>query len=149
MKRALLIFSILILTSLACQLTGLPPLTQPTPGPVMQVPPPVLPDAPDAAQSDNVLVALYAQVLPGVVSINTGNALGSGFLIDNDGHVVTNQHVVDGASEVEVDFASGYKAFGTVIGSNEDADLAVVKVDAPAEQLYPLSLGDSSKLQVG
>jgi 2-alkenal reductase len=149
MKRVFLILSVLVLTSLACGLGGLPSLIQPTPAPVMQVPPPVLPDAQDAANSDNVLVALYAQVLPGVVSINTGNALGSGFVIDTNGHIVTNQHVVDGASEVEVDFASGYKAVGTVIGSNEDADLAVVKVDAPADQIHPLSLGDSSKLQVG
>ena len=149
MRRVFLILSVLVLTSLACGLGGLPSLVQPTPAPVMQVPPPVLPDAQDAAKSDNVLVALYAQVLPGVVSINTGNALGSGFVIDTNGHIVTNQHVVDGASEVEVDFASGYKAFGTVIGSNADADLAVVKVDAPSDQIHPLSLGDSSKLQVG
>jgi 2-alkenal reductase len=149
MKRVFLILSILVLASLACQLTALPSLAQPTAAPVMQVPPPVLPDPQDAAKSDNVLVALYAQVLPGVVSINTGNALGSGFVIDTSGHIVTNQHVVDGASQVEVDFPSGYKALGTVIGSNSDADLAVVKVDAPADQIHPLSLGDSSKLQVG
>lgn len=149
MKRVFLILSILVLTSLACQISALPSLAQPTVAPVMQVPPPVLPDPQDAAKSDNVLVALYAQVLPGVVSINTGNALGSGFVIDNNGHIVTNEHVVDGASQVEVDFPSGYKALGTVIGSNTDADLAVVKVDAPADQIHPLSLGDSSKLQVG
>ena len=102
MKRVFLILSVLVLTSLACGLGGLPSLVQPTPAPVMQVPPPVLPDAQDAANSDNVLVALYAQVLPGVVSINTGNALGSGFVIDTNGHIVTNQHVVDGASELRL-----------------------------------------------
>jgi 2-alkenal reductase len=151
MKYVLLIISILILASLACQMTGLPPLIQPEPtaGPVMQVPPPVLPDPQDALESNNVLVALYAQVLPGVVSINAGNSLGSGFVFDSNGHIITNQHVVEGADQVEVDFASGYQAYGTVIGSDTDADIAVVKVDAPAEQLHPLAIGDSGKLQVG
>lgn len=149
MKRVLLVISILILASLACQVTGLPSLSQPTVVPTIPVSAPILPEGPDPAQSDNVLVALYAQVLPGVVSINTGNSLGSGFVFDSNGHIVTNQHVVDGASEVEVDFASGYKAYGTVIGTSEDADVAVVQVDAPADQIHPLVMGDSNKLQVG
>ncbi len=150
MKRVLLVLSILLLASLACQVSGLPAFSQPTAGPDVQVAPPVLPNnAPDPATSDNVLVSMYAQVLPGVVSINTGNALGSGFVFDGDGDIVTNQHVVDGANEVEVDFASGYKAHGTVIGSSSDADIAVVKVDAPADQIHPLAIGDSSKLQIG
>ena len=149
MKRILGVISIFILASLACQMSGLPALTQPAPAPVTTVAAPALPNAPDAAQSDNVMVALYAQVLPGVVSINTGSALGSGFVFDSDGHIVTNQHVVEGSSEVEVDFASGYQAHGTVIGSDIDADIAVVKVDAPADQIHPLAIGDSGKLQVG
>jgi S1-C subfamily serine protease len=150
MKRVLLVLSILLLASLACQMSGVPSLAQPTAGPDVQLAPPVLPNnAPDPAKSDNILVSMYAQVLPGVVSINTGNALGSGFVFDGNGDIVTNQHVVDGTNEVEVDFASGYKAHGTVIGSSSDADIAVVKVDAPAEQIHPLAIGDSSKLQVG
>src|SRR5215211_1352805 len=149
MKRVLILISILILASLACQMSGLPALTQPAPAPVNTVAAPVLPNLPDPAQSDNVLVALYAQVLPGVVSINTGSALGSGFVFDGDGHVITNQHVVEGFSEVEVDFASGYQAHGTVVGSDGDADIAVIKVDASADQLHPLAIGDSGKLQVG
>src|SRR5215208_6328081 len=149
MKRVLIVISILILASLACQMSGLPALTQPAPAPITTVAAPALPNAPDPAQSDNALVALYAQVLPGVVSISTGSALGSGFVFDGDGHVITNQHVVEGSSEVEVDFASGYQAHGTVIGTNADADLAVIKVDAPAEQVHPLAIGDSGKLQVG
>jgi 2-alkenal reductase len=150
MKRVLLVISILILASLACQVSGLPPLTQPTLPPPVQVNPPALPaNLPNPAESNNILVALYAQVLPGVVSINTGSALGSGFVFDSNGHIVTNQHVVEGADEVEVDFASGYKAHGTVIGTNTDADIAVVKVDAPAEQIHALAIGDSSQLQVG
>lgn len=148
MKRVLLVISILMFVSLACQVSGAPSLVQPTAAPAVQVPP-VLPNAPDAAKSENILVAMYAQVIPGVVSINTGKALGSGFVFDGDAHVVTNEHVVDGNEEVEVDFSSGYKAHGTVIGTSIDADLAVVKVDAPAEQIHPLAIGDSSQLQVG
>jgi 2-alkenal reductase len=92
---------------------------------------------------------LYAQVLPGVVAINTQTSLGTGFVFDNDGHIVTNQPVVDGTNEVEISFFSGYKAYGTVIGTDSDADVAVIKVDAPADQIHPLAIGDSNKLQVG
>ena len=87
-----------------------------------------------------------------VAIVNTtqqGTSLGSGFIYDNEGHVVTNQHVVEGSSEVEVDFSSGYKAYGTVIGTDSDADVAVIKVDIPAEDNHPLAIGDSSALHVG
>jgi len=150
MKRVLFVISILILASLACQMSGIPNLGQPTALPTIPVSAPVLPGAPDPAQSDNALVAMYAQVLPGVVSISTGQALGSGFVFDSNGHIVTNQHVIDGANgEVEVAFSSGYKAYGTVIGSDADADVAVIQVNAPTEQIHPLAIGDSSQLQVG
>ncbi len=150
MKRVLLVLSILIMASLACSVS-VPSLVQPTSAaPNVQVAPPILPNnAPDPKKSDNVLVAMYAQVLPGVVSINTGQALGSGWVFDNNGHIVTNNHVVEGSSEVEVDFSSGYKARGTVVGTSPDADIAVIKVDAPADQIHPLAIGDSSQLQVG
>jgi 2-alkenal reductase len=150
MKRVLFLISILVLASLACQISGLSNLVQPTPRPTFPVSAPVLPGVPDPATTDNALVAMYAQVLPGVVSISTGQALGSGFMFDSNGHVVTNQHVIDGANgEVEVAFSSGYKAYGTVIGSDADADVAVIQVEAPAEQIHPLAIGDSGQLQVG
>ena len=150
MKRVFFVILILVLASLACQMSGIPTLVQPTPRATIPVSAPVLPNAPDPAASDNTLVALYAQVLPGVVSISTGQALGSGFMFDSNGHIVTNQHVIDGATgEVEVSFSSGYKAYGTVIGSDADADVAVIQVNAPADQIHPLAIGDSSQLQVG
>lgn len=150
MKRVLAVISILMLASLACQMTGLPSLAQPTLAPIVPASPPALPDSViDPAENDERLVALYAQVLPGVVAISTGNSQGSGFVFDSNGHVVTNQHVVDGTNEVQIDFASGYKAYGTVIGSDADADVAVIKVDAPADQIHPLAIGDSNTLQVG
>ena len=106
-----------------------------------------------AIPQDGSLQQLYQQVMPGVVSIQVstpqGGGLGSGFVYDTQGHVITNFHVVDGATTVEVDFASGFKARGTVIGVDKDSDIAVIKVDAPESELHPLMLGDSSNLQVG
>ncbi len=149
MKRVLFVVAVLMLSMLACQVTGIQNLAQPTPVLKVEATPPVLPTPADATKDQTTLEALYQQVLPGVVAIRTGNSLGSGFVFDNQGHVVTNQHVVDGTNDVEVDFASGFKAHGTVIGSDPDGDLAVIKVDAPADQIHPLALGDSSKLVVG
>jgi len=152
MKRVLIGISILVMVMLACQMTGLPGLPsapQPTPALRIDATAPALPTAADPSEAGSTLEALYQQVLPGVVAIRTGASLGSGFVFDNEGHVVTNQHVVEGASEVEVSFASGFKAHGTVIGSDADADVAVIQVDAPADQIHPLAIGDSSTLSVG
>ncbi len=106
---------------------------------------------PSNAIQEEVLVALYERVIPGVVAIRNLDAasLGSGFVVDREGHIVTNYHVVEDAQRVEVDFTSGYKAYGTVIATDLDSDLAVIKVDAPAEEIHPLSLGDSDQLKVG
>ena len=151
MKRVLFGISVLVISMLACQMTGLPGLPQAQPTPVLRVDatPPALPTAADPAEAGSTLEALYQQVLPGVVAIRTGASLGSGFMFDSEGHVVTNQHVVEGASEVEVSFASGFKAYGTVVGSDADADVAVIQVDAPADQIHPLAIGDSNTLNVG
>jgi 2-alkenal reductase len=70
-------------------------------------------------------------------------------VFDNQGHIVTNYHVVEGATDLEVDFPSGHKARGNVIGKDLDSDLAVVKVETPAEMLYPLTLADSDQIRVG
>jgi len=149
MKRVLLVVSVLMISMLACQMTGLTPLSQPTPVLHTQTNPPLLPTQVDPAEQDSTLEALYQQVLPGVVAIRAGSSLGSGFVFDNEGHVITNQHVVEGSSEVEVDFTSGFKAHGTVIGSDTDADVAVIQVNAPAEEIHPLAMGDSNTLGVG
>jgi 2-alkenal reductase len=91
--------------------------------------------------------------MPGIVSLQVvgdqGGSLGSGFVYDEQGHIITNYHVVEGAKQVEIDFTTGYKVYGTVIGTDLDSDLAVVKVDVPASELTPLPLGDSDNLQVG
>ena len=117
--------------------------------------PPISVQAPlNPAAAQDAFVALYQRVIPGVVIIKVssqqGEALGAGFVYDTDGHVVTNFHVIDGAAnKVEVDFMSGYKAFGTVIGTDLDSDLAVLKVDAAASEFHPLTLGDSDAVAIG
>ncbi len=107
----------------------------------------------DPSVSTDVLTGLYERVNPGVVSIQTasdaGASAGSGFVIDKEGHVVTNLHVVEGAQALEIDFSDGFKARGEVIGTDPDSDIAVIKVDAPADELFPLPLGDSDLLKVG
>jgi S1-C subfamily serine protease len=58
-----------------------------------------------------------------------------------EGHIITNYHVIEGAQDLEVNFSSGYKTRGTVIGTDVDSDLAVIKVQAPPEELFPLPTG--------
>ena len=149
MKRVLFGISVLMIAMLACQMTGVPSIVQPTPVIQINATPPALPTAADPSEAGSTLEALYQQVLPGVVSIQTGQSLGSGFVFDSEGHVVTNQHVVEGSTEVEIAFASGFLARGTVIGSDADADIAVIQVEAPADQIHPLAIGDSNTLNVG
>jgi S1-C subfamily serine protease len=80
-------------------------------------------------------------------------ALGSGFVIDKSGHILTNAHVVIGASKVQVGFGSTLGATknydATVVGLDRSTDVAVLKVDAPASALHPLTLGNSSHVNVG
>jgi 2-alkenal reductase len=83
------------------------------------------------------------------VLTESGDGLGSGFVYDEQGHIITNYHVIEGQTDLEIDFPSGYKTRGKVIGTDTDSDLAVLKVDAPKEEIHPLPLGDSSQVQVG
>jgi putative serine protease PepD len=105
--------------------------------------------APPAAAQGSISAAA-ASVLPGVVSVRAGRATGSGFAIDEQGHVVTNAHVVEGASDVSLVLSSGRTVDADVVGSDTDNDLAVLRV-APgdAEGLRALTLGRSSQLRVG
>jgi putative serine protease PepD len=124
---------------------------------------------PAAASSSTLgIKQIYAKDNPGVVELTvttggggTGNfpfggggggsstAQGSGFVYDSSGDIVTNQHVVDGATSVKVKFPDGKTYSGTVVGSDTSSDLAVVKVNAPASELHPLALGNSSAVSVG
>jgi S1-C subfamily serine protease len=79
-----------------------------------------------------------------------GTATGSGFLIDTEGHVITNSHVVEGADQVEVKLGSSETSYDAeVVGTDPATDVALLKVEAPTDSLHPLSLGDSSKIEVG
>jgi 2-alkenal reductase len=144
----------LMLAVMACQVPGLAAQEASPVAPAV-VQPVVPPDSASPATQQEMLVALYESVSPGIVAIQANAAdgsgsLGSGFVFDGNGNIVTNYHVVEGASRVEVDFMSGYKTYGTVIGTDLDSDIAVVKVkDVPAGELHPLPLGDSSALKVG
>lgn len=108
---------------------------------------------PEFTSLDGSLEALYETLSPGVVSIqyttDTGGGQGTGFVYDKEGHIITNYHVASDATELEVHFPSGLKVFGTVIGSDLDSDLAVVKVDVDPSELVPLPLGDSNAIKVG
>jgi len=157
-KATLLVFlSVLLLTLIACQVAGLTPL-QLTASPTA-APQTTLASLPggqtDLVSQQDRMVAVYDQVSPGVVTIQTSQSdgtpvgLGSGWVYSADGYIVTNQHVIEGADKFEVDFPSGDKAFGNVVGTDLDSDLAVIKVDDPAAVLHPLTLGDSDQLKVG
>lgn len=109
--------------------------------------------------SERLLNSLYSRIAPSVVLINvnvtsetrgSGQSTGSGFVIDQQGHIVTNNHVVDEATLIEVRFFDGRIARGEIVGLDPDSDLAVIQVsDVPAEALFPLTLGNSGGLYVG
>jgi putative serine protease PepD len=115
---------------------------------------------------------IYQRVNPGVVDIKVtqsganaptdnfggpggggsgqeSQAEGSGFVIDGNGHIATNQHVVDGASSITVTFADGKKASAKVVATDSSTDVAVIKVDAPRSELHPLQFADSNGVKVG
>jgi S1-C subfamily serine protease len=110
---------------------------------------------------------IYRQDAPGVVQITatsvtqttdpfnlqpstqTEQSLGSGFVIDKTGHIVTNYHVVQGATKVQVSFSGQDQLPATVVGSDPSTDTAVLKVDAHARAFTPLPLGDSDAVIVG
>ena len=112
------------------------------------------------APSPGSFAAIYQQTKDGVVTITTQVAGGSGFRsfsqaqgsgieIDKNGDILTNAHVVDGASTVQVQFSGGQTATGQVKGVDQSADLAVVQVSVSQDQLHPLAMGNSDTLQVG
>jgi S1-C subfamily serine protease len=79
----------------------------------------------------------------------TQEALGSGFVIDKAGHIVTNYHVVQGAKKVEVSFSNNDSVRATIVGVDPSTDIAVLRVDVGSRALTPLRLGDSDTVEVG
>ncbi|HKP19177.1 MAG TPA: trypsin-like peptidase domain-containing protein [Gaiellaceae bacterium] len=117
---------------------------------------------PAATTNPLSVTGVYNRTYKGVVEITVSSssptpfggrqeqeAQGSGFVYDAAGHIVTNEHVVDGAQSVSVRFWNGATYKASVVGTDPSTDLAVIKVNAPASVLQPVALGDSSDLQVG
>jgi S1-C subfamily serine protease len=143
----------LIVLLAGCQILSLNGTEQPAPQ-IQSTSSALLPTSNlDLVESQDRLVSIYQEVNPGVVAIqiltDQGGALGSGFVYDKAGYIITNAHVVEGATSVEVDFPSGVKTAATIIGEDLDSDIAVLKVDINADELHPLVLGDSNQVQVG
>src|ERR1700761_3638195 len=79
-----------------------------------------------------------------------GTATGSGIVLDDKGHILTNNHVIEGADKIEVKLGESDKEYtAEVVGTDPASDLALLKVSAPSSELTPLTLGDSSKMEVG
>jgi S1-C subfamily serine protease len=122
---------------------------------------PAAPDA-DLTPEERIAVAVYQNANRSVVHIRTrsvvGNELfglfpqsgsGSGSVISKSGHVVTNFHVIENARQVEVTLFDGTSYEAKLVGVDPNNDLAVIKIDAPADKLVPLPWGDSGRLLVG
>jgi S1-C subfamily serine protease len=101
---------------------------------------------------------VYERVAPSVVAIIVrtetasgieGEGSGSGFVIDRQGHIVTNFHVIDSAEEIEVYFFDGTIAEATVTGTDPESDIAVIQVDLGEDRLQPVTFGNSDDLHVG
>ncbi|RMF02410.1 MAG: PDZ domain-containing protein [Chloroflexi bacterium] len=141
---------------------------------VQAAPPPQIAAGTDlVAALEQSLEKVYDDNLPSVVSIRVTTNLdmssfdfggetpppdhpdffnqgsGSGFVWDTEGHIVTNNHVVEDATDIEVVFADDTAVSAEVVGTDPDSDLAVIKVDLPASELKPVKVGDSDNLQVG
>jgi 2-alkenal reductase len=106
----------------------------------------------------NLLSGQFNQLNPGVVNIQVfvnqagagqGAGAGSGFVLDTQGHIVTNNHVVEGATLVIIVFSNGEQEQAEIIGVDDDSDLAVVRVERLPEGVHPLPLADSDQVQVG
>ncbi len=108
-------------------------------------------------KSTGTLVQIFEQSEAGVVRVNvqkttqtTGtSSVGSGFVYDENGHIITNAHVVNNAKKIVITFLDGRSYNAEVIGLDLFTDTAVLKVDSQDSFLHPLPLGDSSKLKVG
>jgi len=168
----LVLCALLLITALSC--VSLPStldvsLDEPGPSPtatpiLVVVTPTALPQAViyEASAEDLLLINIYERVNPAVVNIEVlragapgvGGELfpegeGSGFIIDTEGRIITNNHVVEGADEVQVTLHDGTIVRASVLGTDPYSDLAVIDIDLPPQVLRPVELGDSDELRVG
>ncbi|MEM4303621.1 MAG: trypsin-like peptidase domain-containing protein [Candidatus Caldarchaeum sp.] len=94
----------------------------------------------DMVKGSVVLIRVFSQA---------GAAVGTGFVYDTEGHIVTNNHVVAGASSIRVVFYTGEMYAASIVGTDVDSDLAVIKLENPPKNLKPLKLGNSTELRIG
>jgi S1-C subfamily serine protease len=175
MSRAtgLVVISLLVMALLGCNLASLSelalglatatPMPSPTPVIIVATPTPLPPTAHQEVDIEEQLVInVYERVSPAVVNVTSRaytydfffnvvpqEGTGSGFVYDEEGHIVTNYHVVSGAEEIEVTLADETKVPAQAVGMDPSNDLAVIKIQVPPEKLHPVELGDSHTLRVG
>lgn len=126
-----------------------------------ETPTPIPQEIIDAADAEYLLLQnIYARVTPSVVNIDVtvsssqssmvDQSSGSGFIYDDQGHIITNAHVVNGATDILITFHDGYVASATLVGLDAYSDIAVVKLeDEDRSRLYPVVFGNSETLRVG
>lgn len=108
-----------------------------------------LPEEPEASPNDEPQPSGEPSVAPEPLPDDYFEAQGSGFLVDGDGHIVTNNHVVENATLIQVAFTNGLVVEAEVVGTDSDSDLAVLKVNELPPSVQPLPLGNSRDVQVG
>ncbi len=169
-SRYAILLVVLVFLLAACQGAPLPPAaiaSTPVSGLVntafqAQPPTPVSAEVINEADAEYLLLTnIYERLAPSVVNIEVsvetphpeivefGISRASGFVLDTEGHIVTNAHVVDGVQAISVTFNDGYVTTAELIGVDVFSDLAVVKVNVSPERLHPLVIGDSGSVQVG
>ncbi len=155
--------------------TSHPPLTQQpfaqpnVPLNVQPIVPPIVGGVPNNAnqrmfsEDERINISVYEKVNRSVCNIDTAaqkgawflggqqiqEGSGSGWVLDQQGHIVTNHHVIDGSDVVTVTLFEGDPFPARIVGSDPQNDIAVLKIDAPAELLFPVDLGKSDTLRVG
>ena len=147
----------------AAQAAALPTFTT-TPLPLPTVTPTIDPviDPEGLDIAERRIIAVYERVAPSVVNVTTKvlrrsfffdvipeEGAGSGFVLDREGHILTNFHVIDGAERIQVSFSDETVLDAVVVGADARNDIAVLKVEAPAALLAPVVLGSSAGLRVG
>jgi S1-C subfamily serine protease len=164
------VLGLIVLSTVACNLSELsvllsePATSEPTaieataPAPatvvveVTSTPQPAVPTVVVDIE-EQLVVSVYAQIGPAVVCITApqrfGECIGSGFVIDLEGHVVTNNHVAEAADELLVTLASEHSVPAAVVGADSGSDLAVLKIEVLADELTVAKLGESATLRVG
>lgn len=164
---ASLVLGVMLGCSFVSQVRPTPlPTATPTPRVVAvatptPLPPTVLTDSGAVTTEEERVIDVYARVSPGVVfitsqipvftfwGVETQEGTGSGFVIDKEGHIITNNHVVENADTIIVTLDDETSVEATLVGTDPANDVAVLQIDVPADKLHPVKLGTSADLRVG